>query len=255
MFWSIHSINAGYSSASSWGCELKCPDTSPSQPPDTSASSWGCELKFYYITIASWRRDGQPLREAVSWNIRCSKCVIIKLSQPLREAVSWNGICVELWIDFLMSASSWGCELKYYPSSTALSSVQSASSWGCELKLKHVPQHLSKEVVSLFVRLWVEMDSSARMPSSSSVSLFVRLWVEIINSFISYPVRPVSLFVRLWVEMLLLWLLRRSGGCQPLREAVSWNALGISDRVHACVSLFVRLWVEIWIIRRKLLRW
>ena len=100
-------------SASSWGCELKCLYwqikftqiivslfvrlwveimTGEDKSNDNkSASSWGCELKFLII-IASILKCSQPLREAVSWNTLMKKKWKRKKSQPLREAVSWNGI-------------------------------------------------------------------------------------------------------------------------------------------------------------------
>ena len=77
----------------------------------------------------------QPLREAVSWNINDrtqatvlmvslfvrlwveivfnSSRSLLEIRQPLREAVSWNIFIVQGIIKDLLSASSWGCELKY----------------------------------------------------------------------------------------------------------------------------------------------
>ena len=126
------------------------------------------------------------------------------------------------------------------------------------------------------------------MPRLLTVSLFVRLWVEIDIDLVLCSYLLVSLFVRLWVEMLCIccrrmlswsasswgcelkydWALRldvcvlsaSSWGCelkwscssgmiwavfrQPLREAVSWNDSGICHQSDSYVSLFVRLWVE-----------
>ena len=123
--------------------------------------------------------------------------------------------------------------------------LPSASSWGCELKWQPCPRWWQWKMVSLFVRLWVEMISvpvhsqpTASQPlreavswnskrfsfsSSAFVSLFVRLWVEMTASAAAEAPDFVSLFVRLWVEIILI----ASRGFRPL------------------VSLFVRLWVEI----------
>ena len=100
--------------------------------------------------------------------------------------------------------------------------------------------------VSLFVRLWVEMNLSCCWQTSLIVSLFVRLWVEIRVVQNHRKVIEVSLFVRLWVEMCFLGFSQKYTSRQPLREAVSWNAR--TEIVNQCfvVSLFVRLWVEIY---------
>ena len=100
-------------SASSWGCELKwmissfCETCSHSQPL-REAVSWnsfsGNKLSFNH---------GQPLREAVSWNVTILIVVLFAISQPLREAVSWNTIIGKRTKKHLLSASSWGCELKW----------------------------------------------------------------------------------------------------------------------------------------------
>ena len=236
------------------------------------------------------RNCRQPLREAVSWNnppgqpLRKASC-----RQPLREAVSWNILCkaegefhalvslfVRLWVEICpaswylfwsLSASSWGCELKFhfpkvYDSSQNRQPLREAVSWNINISFfSHY------DTVSLFVRLWVEISFGLYATLNTTVSLFVRLWVEISVSFPRSFACSVSLFVRLWVEMLSLhpaparasvslfvrlWV--EIGLCQgfrllvysqPLREAVSWNINHIIMGCDIFVSLFVRLWVEI----------
>ena len=81
----------------------------------SSASSWGCELKCYNFCRKTSVR-GQPLREAVSWNTIISQIVTGMICQPLREAVSWNeeynkqrkeqsivSLFVRLWVEMLRS--------------------------------------------------------------------------------------------------------------------------------------------------------
>ena len=121
-------------SASSWGCELKYYVLIPPVLQSASASSWGCELK--------------------SW---CSCCHLACRSQPLREAVSWNNGGKIQYVRYPMSASSWGCELKY-PGSVlgeleAGQPLRKAVSWN----KKHDNYYVAGPVVSLFVRLWVEI--------------------------------------------------------------------------------------------------
>ena len=146
-----------HSSASSWGCELKCYGVFVNQDLRKSASLWGCELKYERIGelerktavslfVRLWveMRKGtkviihgscQPLREAVSWNIKWEdeepwsvgqllreavswNSVILRIAkpipcQPLREAVSWNTYYKDEQGGIWLSASSWGCELKF----------------------------------------------------------------------------------------------------------------------------------------------
>ena len=174
------------------------------------------------------RRTGascQPLREAVSWNISCQMRLYPEDCQPLREAVSWNNNMDPAMQKNIVSASSWGCELKCWKRISLRRSIP----------------------VSLFVRLWVEIpwnrwriSKAKRQPLREAVSwnlnvvnvhhvcdvsLFVRLWVEIDWKIKNASMQFVSLFVRLWVEIIMLRLLLKPETGQPLREAVSWNIL------------------------------
>ena len=109
-----------------------------------------------------------------------------------------------------VSASSWGCELKYLHMAESVLCSKSASSWGCELKgMQHFVSAKDK-TVSLFVRLWVEIlkiiCQNHKIASASS-------WgCELKYSSRSFPFRFYG---------------------QPLREAVSWN--------NACAKQAVRL--------------
>ena len=164
-----------------------------------SASSWGCELKYYFSDVQR-TYTCQPLREAVSWN---------RNNSVLRKQIRVS-LFVRLWVEIYLqtnmslntlSASSWGCELKYSIPLFQKEKRKSASSWGCELKweLSHGSHYRSH--VSLFVRLWVEMSNCIspgrcyhRQPLREAVS-----WNR--TDLIASPI-PLS---------------------QPLREAVSWN--------------------------------
>ena len=165
--------------------------------------------------------------------------------QPLREAVSWNG---------------------YFPGScfhTCRQPLREAVSWNI-LAVLICECHF----VSLFVRLWVEMNKATRgLIALPDVSLFVRLWVEI---FLTRYQRERKSSASSWgcelkyvvgqlLDVLVLsqplreavswnvnsFLLLCDFLCQPLREAVSWNATICKILVASSVSLFVRLWVEI----------
>ena len=95
------------------------------------------EAVSWNISPVPYRKQycSQPLREAVSWNMTGDYMVAVQEGQPLREAVSWNSLCQRNLTEKVGSASSWGCELKYY------SLIITGKCF----------------TVSLFVRLWVEM--------------------------------------------------------------------------------------------------
>ena len=190
-------------SASSWGCELKCESgrrwKDNSCQPLREAVSWNVHVKGH-----SGDEYSQPLREAVSWNSNPSREVAAQARQPLREAVSWNDMEHVLKGGFksqpLREAVSWN-----YCSTIVNSRIGS--------------QPL-REAVS-----WNVINAERR--SGCAVSLFVRLWVEIDPKDKAYKEGYVSLFVRLWVEI--WWSIGSDADelCQPLREAVSWNVTNV----------------------------
>ena len=165
-----------------------------------------------------------------------------------------------------LSASSWGCELKYLADvrqaehysqplreavswNTTMKKMrsgipESASSWGCELKYLWLFSYSS---TSLSASSWgcelkyqrmIKVQRLLRQPLREAVSWNV-------PSSISTTAYAVSLFVRLWVEIPLEPYSEWLASCQPLREAVSWNANLRGFDASDVVSLFVRLWVEI----------
>ena len=167
----------------------------------------------------------------------------------------------------MASASLWGCELKWWFSGIKQLWRKSASLWGCELKFWLGSQQAFLGLVSLFMRLWVEMrkvkeilEKGRGQPLYEAVS-----W----NTFRYYRAKWfyfVSLFMRLWVEIacsnfiIVLLLSASLWGCelkyryntrqsesrrQPLYEAVSWNNTDVVPVHSLVVSLFMRLWVEI----------
>ena len=76
------------------------------------------------------------------------------------------------------------------------------------------------------------------------VSLFVRLWVEILGRlYMSLELGSASSWGCELKYESQHWR-RKSHCCQPLREAVSWNTLKSRTIEQIAVSLFVRLWVE-----------
>ena len=144
---------------------------------------------------------------ASSWGCEL-KCLYIvherNLSsrQPLREAVSWNITCEEADELFrsqpLREAVSWNSCSISEKEKLIRQPLREAVSWNvnCNVII------CFRIYVSLFVRLWVEIQGSAPVSGSWTVSLFVRLWVEMLQMS--------------WKKLM--------SSCQPLREAVSWNA-------------------------------
>ena len=128
----LYTLPLTSTSASLWGCELKCIPTDLPPLSVPSASLWGCELKFPCIFFPP-ADDCQPPCEAVSWNI----------SMPFSVRIP-------------TSASLWGCELKcWYSARITLNCCQppcEAVSWNAEDRI-----YDSDFAVSLLVRLWVEI--------------------------------------------------------------------------------------------------
>ena len=183
---------------------------------------------------------GQPPCEAVSWNITAAILSPTALGQPPCEAVSWNEQLKDSIQKVTSSASLWGCELKCVCVSSSECFFQSASLWGCELKCTVRSGAENCLIVSLLVRLWVEIYFYKETGSVALVSLLVRLWVEISVTTATANLKRVSLLVRLWVEMWIIcyWLMRTT--CQPPCEAVSWNTSQATQ--SSLVLLSASLW-------------
>ena len=188
-----------------------------------SASSWGCELKLFLQKIRLPVKVCQPLREAVSWNVSVRCSFGVNNSQPLREAVSWN---VQKQLSAAsgdLSASSWGCELKYLICENSSWENLSASSWGCELKFLKIIQ------------------ISIAFLSASSWGCELKCFAHCCFSFLCrQPLREaVSWNATTPAALEVLPSSASSWGCE-LKYKVTDETQSRYD-----VSLFVRLWVEI----------
>ena len=161
------------------------------------------------------------------------------LSQPLREAVSWNALALQFALAVISQP------------------LREAVSWNTNT----YPNKNSLIVVSLFVRLWVEINQMLSEILPMMVSLFVRLWVEIYDNFgtcvqkrsasswgcelkcrkqlimDSQNRQPLREAVSWNIHIIAL---QGQPDCQPLREAVSWNTL----RIH--VLPYCRLSASSW---------
>ena len=144
-------------------------------------------------------------------------------SQPPCEAVSWNPISVT---DMTTTSCQPPCEAVSWNTIAGFLSRFCVVSllvrlWVEILGLKQWP--VSRDV-SLLVRLWVEITDKCHILLLVKVSLLVRLWVEIRSECLQEIQRHVSLLVRLWVEIIIQEILKEYGSRQPPCEAVSWNA-------------------------------
>ena len=167
-----------------------------------SSSSWGCELKYDELD-QNLRRIRHPLREDVSWNSWGSV-----LSQ-----VQLVILFVRMWVEMhisnsfllcLSSSSSWGCELKYVQKNMMeliiwvilfvrmrveisvlwilvqpqwCHPLREDVSWNIPIRIITI-----KNIVILFVRMWVEMLYTQYTIYRCHVILFVRMWVEILKA-------------------------------------------------------------------------
>ena len=203
---------------------FRCLDHSRSCQPPCEAVSWNS-----FAGILPAYTDRQPPCEAVSWNTFTNNEDEVFSCQPPCEAVSWNKASVTRYWKSSRSASLWGCELKYgYRRKTVAVLCQppcEAVSWNTNIRTTNV-----MGLVSLLVRLWVEISRLNVSGCMRIVSLLVRLWVEIFNTLIRF----------------------QCSFCQPPCEAVSWNAIKRLIQICEKVSLLVRLWVEIPLADREL---
>ena len=166
------------SSASLWGCELKCVCVSSSECFFQSASLWGCELKYRSLQQQRTWKESASL-----WGceLKCGSYAIGLCGLPV-------SLLVRLWVEIHLRRHNllWfccrpPCEAVSWNKLNVLCSVR----W----------------TVSLLVRLWVEIQLSSKHLKFAWVSLLVRLWVEIPYWSGWNDNVLVSLLVRLWVEI------------------------------------------------------
>ena len=166
-----------------------------------SASLWGCELKYGTDNYNCKSSDVSLLVRLwveISKTVDVFGCCLVSLLVRLWVEIVFAFMCS---ITLFQSASLWGCELKCACTHVYRGTLPSASLWGCELKYQ---DRSGINIVSVSASLWgCELKCSLcdHRYMSYLVSLLVRLWVEIIVSFIPSKTDTVSLLVRLWVEI------------------------------------------------------
>ena len=172
-------------------------------------------------------RNGHPLREDVSWNIRALEEAMLKIVVLfVRMWVEMsNGelqsnhhkviLFVRMWVEISLCTD-------------VVQDFLSSSSWGCELKCL------------LFLPLFFEI---YRHPLREDVS-----WNALLLTVVVLDA-PVILFVRMWVEITDCFAAFKTSAGHPLREDVSWNLeeYGVNHRCSNMVLLVGR-WIEIFLI-------
>ena len=132
-------------SASLWGCELKC-----------KLSSRGIIVRFVSLLVRLWVEMSNTGRydiiNLVSLLVRlwvemspCGQPYTPLNGQPPCEAVSWNVRTSWTFPGGSLSASLWGCELKYHQKYLINGMDTSASLWGCELKWRYFCSQLQPD--------------------------------------------------------------------------------------------------------------
>ncbi len=139
-------------------------------------SVWVEIKSFEYID----RDESHAPRERVSWNY-------MLLRHSFRHTVTLH---VSVWVEilsflfyvrFLLSRSTWACELKFHKSITNSPYLPSRSTWACELKCTCFLVIRTSCKVTLHVSVWVEMTMPWSVVVTISVTLHVSVWVEMVS--------------------------------------------------------------------------
>ena len=217
-----------------------------------SRSTWACELKSHWYTSTcflfchaprervSWNlwirtfwdmQSGHAPRERVSWNVFPTVAPCTLLGHAPRERVSWNDTATVNSYNFVLSRSTWACELKYLIVTNVYQfQWRSRSTWACELKF---PVTNSQKFITWSRSTWAcELKFQAihsTLLSSSSRStwaceLKLKKLCEICILLCHAPRERVS-----WNDKEFEW--KPTTSCHAPRERVSWNRdhLTISD--------------------------
>ena len=228
----------------SWNKNSSGVHESKSSQPPCEAVSWNSNA----INITIWH-FGQPPCEAVSWNavlhtpnLFPSVSLLVRLWVEITALQNLHpclhvSLLVRLWVEISiyhhllsnvwLSASLWGCELKYLRINYNVIKSWSASLWGCELKCDTVLLLLMTYHVSLLVRLWVEIriinsysKKEQGQPPCEAVSWNFSTFIRMCEECSQPPCEAVS-----W-NSTAFWL-SSAFKSQPPCEAVSWNNLPI----------------------------
>ena len=121
-----------------------------------SRSTWACELKYYIRQSIVGSLSHAP-RERVSWNCNEINKKEGEGCHAPRERVSWNYFLTRINKIWILSRSTWACELKCtYWTRFAFNqrhAPRERVSWNKEVKSKMFPP-----VVTLHVSVWVEIN-------------------------------------------------------------------------------------------------
>ena len=69
------------------------------------------------------------------------------------------------------------------------------------MKYREVYLVVLAEVVTLYVRVWIEILGSKSPRNRRRVTLYVRVWIEIDTNWTLSDFQFVTLYVRVWIEI------------------------------------------------------
>ncbi len=69
------------------------------------------------------------------------------------------------------------------------------------MKYLRISSYIFSLFVTLYVRVWIEINTAKRQNLTHQVTLYVRVWIEIIQVRDSLFDGQVTLYVRVWIEI------------------------------------------------------
>ena len=124
----------------------------------------------------------------------------------------------------------------------------SPSTRGCGLKYWGLHGATTYRLVTLYTRVWIEINAMPSPRPDIGVTLYTRVWIEICRCIATHNLAYVTLYTRVWIEISgrrtdNLFRLRH-----PLHEGVDWNRdLGYRRSGGIGHPLHERVWIEIFI--------
>ena len=240
----------------------------------SSASLWGCELKCFEFLFSLGEIPVSLLVRLWVEIHQRSGSGKAQQGQPPCEAVSWNACSLVIVITSVQSASLWGCELKCVINQKETLVFRQppceAVSWNAPYHCKHILLLCQPpcEAVSWNFFLPCSQPPFWCQPPCEAVS-WNFTWVPFSCIYFCQPpceavswnseahIRPEIQGRQPPCEAV-SWNITRSAALlrsesQPPCEAVSWNKFFLNTIKNKPVSLLVRLWVEmtLWNIRSE----
>ena len=172
----------------------------------------------------SWSARCHPLHEGVDWNIHEAGHLWLSELSPSTRGCGLKCFCLigqasghnvtlytRVWIEITSSLSPdssvpshplhEGVDWNILNCLHTFNTIMSPSTRGCGLKFRKfmVLQRASR--VTLYTRVWIEIQYSLVSASPMKVTLYTRVWIEILWRSRAICKRLVTLYTRVWIEM------------------------------------------------------